>query len=97
MLSSKTRFPVFRSCTVELGSMFETFDDQTTCLSPFSTTRFLSSDMVRTPEESSNGRFDKNEMQCDQSLIRQYHIKNYITLKDDTANAHKFQHFASIG
>lgn len=48
MLSSKTRFPVFRSWAVELDSMFETFDDQTTCFLPFSTTRFLSSDMVTT-------------------------------------------------
>ena len=52
VFSFKTRFPESKSWALELGMEFVTFDDQITSFCPFSTTRSLSSDIVRTPLES---------------------------------------------
>ncbi|KAM3701701.1 hypothetical protein ACJW31_05G194700 [Castanea mollissima] len=53
--SCKTRFPESKSWALELGTEFETFADQISFFSPFSTTRSPSSDIVRTPLESLRG------------------------------------------
>ena len=55
VFSRSTRFPEFKSWALELATEFITFDDQRISFFPSSTTRFPSSDIVRTPEESLSG------------------------------------------
>ena len=55
VLSRKIKFPESKSWALELATEFVTFDDQRISFYPSNITRFSSSDIVRTPEESLSG------------------------------------------
>lgn len=57
VVSKRTSLPKPENVDLVLLDVFETFDDQMSVLCPFNTTRFPSSDIVTTPEESFSGWF----------------------------------------